>query len=62
MRRLLTILGVRRARMERDLDRELRYHLDRHIEDLRARGLDDEEARRQAALEFGSVPQVATCG
>jgi len=58
MRRLLTILGVGRARMERDLDRELRYHLDRTIEDLKARGVSDAEARRQAALEFGSVPQV----
>jgi predicted permease len=58
MRRLLTVLGVGRARMERDLDRELRYHLDRTIEDLKARGVSDAEARRQAALEFGSVPRV----
>ena len=58
MRRLLTILGVGRARMERDLERELRYHLDRAVEDLKARGVSDAEARRQAALEFGSVPRV----
>ena len=58
MRRLFTVLGVRRARMERDLDRELRYHLDRRAEDLMGRGLSEAEARRQAALEFGSIVQV----
>ena len=58
MRRLLTLLGVRRARMERDLDRELRYHLDRRAEDLMGRGLSEAEAGRQAALEFGSIVQV----
>jgi predicted permease len=58
MRRLFTVLGVRRARMERDLDRELRYHLDRRVDDLRAGGLDEARARRQAALEFGNIAQV----
>jgi predicted permease len=44
--------------MERDLERELRAHLEHRVGDLRARGLGDIEARRQAALEFGSVGQV----
>ena len=44
--------------MERDLDRELRYHLDRRVEDLMGRGLPEAEARRQAALEFGGIVQV----
>jgi predicted permease len=58
MRRLLTILGVGRARMERDLRRELQYHLERRVEDLIGRGVGEAEARRQEALECGSVVQV----
>ncbi|HEY2981503.1 MAG TPA: ABC transporter permease [Anaerolineales bacterium] len=44
--------------MEQDLDRELRYHLDRRAEDLMKSGLSETEARRQAAVEFGGVAQV----
>ena len=58
MRRLLSLLGFRRDQMERDLDRELRYHLDRRRDDLMHSGLEEAEARRQAAIEFGGVAQV----
>jgi predicted permease len=58
MRKLLNLFSLRRARIERDLDRELRYHLDRRIDDLRASGLDEAEARRQAAIQFGGVALV----
>jgi predicted permease len=44
--------------MEQDLDRELRYHIDRRVEDLKRSGLSDADARRQALLEFGGVAQV----
>jgi predicted permease len=44
--------------MERDLDRELRYHVDRRVDDLIKDGLSELEARRQANLELGGVPQV----
>jgi predicted permease len=44
--------------MERDLERELRYHLDRRVEDLMNSGLSASEARRQGAIEFGGVAQV----
>ncbi len=44
--------------MEQDLDRELRYHIERRIDDLRASGVGESEARRQAAIEFGGVAQV----
>src|SRR5438128_6513329 len=53
MRRLLNLIGLRRIWVERDLDRELRYHLERRMEDLRNWGLDETEARRKAAIEFG---------
>jgi putative ABC transport system permease protein len=56
--RLLNLFRWRRDRLERDLDRELRYHLDRRVEDLITDGLSEPEARRQASLELGGVPQV----
>jgi macrolide transport system ATP-binding/permease protein len=49
---------IRGQRLEHDLERELRYHLDRRIADLQASGLSDPEAHRQAALEFGGIAQV----
>jgi predicted permease len=58
MAKLLNLFPRRRKQLERDLDRELRYHLDRRVEDLIARGLSESEARRQASVEFGGVPQV----
>ena len=58
MAKLLNLFRGRRARLERDLDRELRYHLDRRVEDLIKNGLSEPEARRQASLELGGVPQV----
>ena len=36
MRKILNLLRGRRTRLENDLDRELRYHFDRRVEDLRA--------------------------
>ena len=44
--------------MERDLDRELRYHMDRRVDDLMKNGSSEAEARRQASIEFGGVAQV----
>jgi predicted permease len=56
--RLLNLLRWRRDRLERDLDRELRYHVDRRVEEMIEAGLSEPEARRQASLELGGVPQV----
>jgi predicted permease len=44
--------------MESDLERELQYHLDRRIEDLIKTGLDQNEARRRAKIEFGGLLQT----
>jgi predicted permease len=55
---LLNLFRWRRNRLERDLDRELKYHVERRIDDLTATGLTKAEARRQASLELGGVPQV----
>jgi len=45
----------RRDRLERDLDREMRFHLAMEIEANVRRGMSLEEARRQAMLAFGGV-------
>ncbi len=48
----------RRGDLERSLDRELRYHIDRRASDLMGSGLPESEAKRQAGLEFGGLTQV----
>ena len=58
MARLLNLFARRRDRLERDLDRESRYHVDRRVADLMKGGRSEPEARRQANLELGGVPQV----
>ena len=46
------------ARLDRDLDRELRDHLERQIADLMREGMSQAEARRKAALTFGGIERV----
>jgi hypothetical protein len=58
MRKILNMLRGRRAKMERDLDRELQYHFDRRVADMRADGVSDVEARRRARIELGGDAQV----
>jgi hypothetical protein len=41
--------------MEREMERELRFHLERFTEDLVRTGVAIEEARRRAGAEFGAV-------
>ena len=49
---------LRRKRMEEQLDKELRFHLEEHTAELIARGLNSEDARRQARLALGGPEQV----
>jgi predicted permease len=49
---------VRRSALERELDDELRFHLERETEKLLRRGLSHEEAPRQARLAFGGVERI----
>ena len=56
MRRFLN--WFHRDALERELDRELRYHLDRRIDDLMRSGMAEAAAKRQAALELGGLPRV----
>src|SRR5690348_9331862 len=43
----------RRRSLERGLDRELEYHVDRRVADLTALGIPEPEARRRVAVELG---------
>ncbi len=58
MWKLLNLLPGRRRRMEQELERELRYHVDRRVDDLVRGGMSDADARRHVAIEFGGVLQV----
>ena len=48
----------RRKSVETELDEELRFHLERQAEKYVRAGLDREEARHRARLEFGGYEQV----
>src|SRR5688572_2178879 len=48
----------RREALDRQLDAELRDHLERQVADYVAAGMPDAEARRIARLEFGGLEQV----
>jgi putative ABC transport system permease protein len=47
-----------RKKMEEELEKELRFHVDQHTADLIAQGLDPAEARRRARLALGGPEQV----
>jgi predicted permease len=48
---------IRGGSLDRDLDEELGYHLDKLVEDYVARGLAPDAARRRALLDIGGVQQ-----
>src|SRR5262245_34742315 len=58
MARIANLFPSKRRRLEQDLERELRYHVDRRVEDFTRSGLSEADARRRAALEFGGMAQV----
>ena len=49
---------LRRKKMEEQLEKELRFHLDQHASELIAKGYSPGEARRQARLALGGPEQV----
>jgi predicted permease len=53
---LLAVLG--RARIEREMDAELRFHIEQYTEDLMRGGVAREEAMRRARIEFGGVERA----
>src|SRR5258705_2652643 len=49
---------LQRNRMEHELDDEVRFHLEKEIEQNIARGMSEDEARIAALRSFGGVEQV----
>jgi putative ABC transport system permease protein len=49
---------ARRGKLEEQLDKEMRFHLDQHTADLIVQGHHPAEARRQARLALGGTEQV----
>jgi len=49
---------LRRDSVERELDEEIRFHIDKEAEKLRASGLPADDALRQARLAFGGVARI----
>ena len=49
---------LRSRRLDRELDDELAFHLQMHIDDNRRLGMSPEEARRAAMIKLGGVEQV----
>ena len=49
---------LRKSEMERELDEELRYHIERQTEQNIRLGMDPEEARCAAQRAFGGVEQA----
>src|SRR3712207_8138155 len=47
-----------KTEMERELDEELRFHLEKEVEQNLARGMSPEEARLAALRSFGGVERV----
>jgi predicted permease len=47
-----------RSRMECDMETELKFHMERHIEELMRSGVPRKEAQRRARLEFGGLDQI----
>ncbi|MPY90326.1 MAG: FtsX-like permease family protein [Luteitalea sp.] len=46
---------LRHARLQREMDEELRFHIEAYVDDLVQAGVPAAEARRRARSEFGSV-------
>jgi hypothetical protein len=49
---------LHRRNLEREMDAEMRFHLEMQIERNRAVGMSPEEARRRALRDFGGVEQI----
>src|SRR5262245_47680294 len=49
---------AQRSRMEKEMDAELRFHIEAFAEDLVRGGVPREEALRRARIEFGGVERA----
>ena len=61
--RLASVFGLRKpAELDAAMADEMRFHIEMEAERLVARGLDRQEARRQAAINFGGVEKFRGAG
>src|SRR5262245_45278695 len=51
-------MSLRRRNVEREMDRELQFHLEMETAENIRRGMSEEEARRAALLSFGGVERT----
>ncbi len=49
---------LRKKQVERELEKELRFHLEQEIEEAQARGLSPDEARLAAKKRIGGIAQI----
>lgn len=49
---------LRHEKQEAQLDRELNFHIEEKVADLRRSGLSEEEARRKVRQEFGDIDRI----
>src|SRR2546425_355734 len=56
-KRLINVF--RRDRLRRDIDRELAFHVAERADELRASGMSEDEALRQARRRFGNLTAQA---
>src|SRR2546426_10703349 len=49
---------VTRSTVERELDEELRFHVERQVESYLRAGMSREEALRRVQIEFGGLDQI----
>jgi predicted permease len=61
LRRRIRIL-LTRSRVEREMDEEMRLHVEMESEDLARHGMSREEARREALVRFGGVERYKEQG
>ena len=57
-RRLIGLPTRSGSAIERDLDDEVTFHIEMRVQDLKRRGVRDEDARRQALAEFGDAQRL----
>jgi len=50
--------ALRRAELEKEMDAELRFHVDAYADDLARGGMPPQEAMRRARLEFGGMERA----
>src|SRR5262245_28195852 len=49
---------LRRSKVEQELDKELRFHLEQQTQEYRTTGMSEDDARRAAMRKLGGLDQI----